>query len=68
MEEDADDEVLAEFPVYLTKELADNLYLLQYPLRPAERSYGFLFVFCINSILCCSQTLQCGSRCAHDAG
>jgi len=37
VDDDSEDEIISEFPVYLTKELADQLYLLQYPLRPAMR-------------------------------
>ena len=32
-----DDPVVREIPVYLTKQLASGLFLLQYPLRPSER-------------------------------
>jgi len=34
-----EDEVIAEIPVFLSQELANQLYLLQYPLRPASRPY-----------------------------
>lgn len=35
-----DDEVVAEFDVYLAGQLKDDLHLLQYPLRPSYRAYG----------------------------
>ena len=31
--------MIAEIPVYLNQELAKKLYVLQYPLRPADRAY-----------------------------
>lgn len=34
------DEVVGTMPVFLSQDLANSLYLLQYPLRPAERSYA----------------------------
>ncbi|KAK7003517.1 DNA-directed RNA polymerase III subunit RPC5 [Biomphalaria glabrata] len=37
---DDDDPVIDEIDVYLSKSLADNLYLMQYPLRPLNRGYG----------------------------
>ncbi|XP_049523823.1 DNA-directed RNA polymerase III subunit RPC5-like [Dermacentor silvarum] len=37
---DDDDEVVQELDVYISKALADNLYLLQYPHRPVGRSYN----------------------------
>ena len=36
---DVDEEELCSFPVFLSQDLAQSLYLLQYPLRPAERPY-----------------------------
>jgi len=36
---DEDDEVVQEIPVFLSQDLVNNLYLLQYPLRPADRPY-----------------------------
>ena len=36
---DDDDEVVGEMPVFLSQDLASNLYLLQYPLRPSNRPY-----------------------------
>lgn len=35
-----DDELVAELPVYLNQDLAKQLYLLQYPLRSAQRPYS----------------------------
>jgi DNA-directed RNA polymerase III subunit RPC5 len=35
-----DDEIVAELPVFLNQDLAKQLYLLQYPLRPAQRPYS----------------------------
>lgn len=35
----SDDDELFTVPVYLSQELARSLYLVQYPLRPAERPY-----------------------------
>ena len=40
MEEDDDDPVVRDLPVYLSLELASQLYLLQYPLRAADRPYS----------------------------
>ncbi|XP_065302350.2 DNA-directed RNA polymerase III subunit RPC5-like [Dermacentor albipictus] len=37
---DDDDEVVQELDVYISKALADNLYLLQYPHRLVGRSYN----------------------------
>jgi hypothetical protein len=37
---DEDDPVVRELPVYLSLELASQLYLLQYPLRSADRPYS----------------------------
>lgn len=37
--DDSDDEVLHEIDVYLSKTLANNIYVLQYPIRPVERPY-----------------------------
>ncbi|KAL6059011.1 hypothetical protein QOT17_014423 [Balamuthia mandrillaris] len=34
-----DDEVMAEYNVFLSQELSNHLYLLQYPLRPPWRGY-----------------------------
>lgn len=34
------DEVVGTMPVFLSQDLANNLYLLQYPLRPADRPYA----------------------------
>eukprot|EP00038_Savillea_parva_P002226 m.111919 g.111919 ORF g.111919 m.111919 type:complete len:632 (+) comp10768_c0_seq3:44-1939(+) len=39
MDVDEDDPVVRELPVYLSLELARQLYLLQYPLRPADTPY-----------------------------
>jgi len=38
-EEDENDPVVHEIPVYLAKSLAQQLYLLQYPVRPCRMSY-----------------------------
>eukprot|EP00041_Stephanoeca_diplocostata_P018279 m.381213 g.381213 ORF g.381213 m.381213 type:complete len:672 (-) comp20966_c0_seq2:326-2341(-) len=38
--DDEDDPVVLEMPVKLSQALAKQLYLLQYPLRPANRPYG----------------------------
>ena len=35
-----DDPIVHEIPVYLSQELAHNLHLLQFPLRPAGRPYS----------------------------
>lgn len=35
-----EDEIIGEMPVFLSQDLAQNLYLLQYPLRPAARPYS----------------------------
>eukprot|EP00039_Didymoeca_costata_P010944 m.149504 g.149504 ORF g.149504 m.149504 type:complete len:632 (-) comp15014_c0_seq2:2304-4199(-) len=40
MDVDEEDPVVQEHNVYLSQELADRLYLLQYPLRPRKRPYG----------------------------
>uniref|UniRef100_A0A1A7WX30 Polymerase (RNA) III (DNA directed) polypeptide E n=1 Tax=Iconisemion striatum TaxID=60296 RepID=A0A1A7WX30_9TELE len=37
---DEDDPIIEEIDVYLAKSLADKLYLLQYPVRPAMMTYG----------------------------
>ena len=37
--EEADDPVVQEVDVYLSKQLADHLYLFQYPVRPAHMPY-----------------------------
>jgi DNA-directed RNA polymerase-3 subunit RPC5 len=37
---DAEDEVIGEMPVFLSQDLASNLHLLQYPLRPMGRPYS----------------------------
>ncbi|XP_043280382.1 DNA-directed RNA polymerase III subunit RPC5 [Venturia canescens] len=34
-----DDPVIKEIPVFLAKNLADKLYVFQYPIRPAEAGY-----------------------------
>jgi hypothetical protein len=34
-----DNDVLYRIPVFLSQDLAQSLYLLQYPLRPADRPY-----------------------------
>ncbi|XP_029834882.3 DNA-directed RNA polymerase III subunit RPC5 [Ixodes scapularis] len=39
MHDSDNDEVVQELDVYISKALADRLYLLQYPLRPANLSY-----------------------------
>lgn len=39
MTEVEDDEVVKEVDIYLSKQLAQNLYLLQYPVRPAHLPY-----------------------------
>ena len=39
MDDLLDDEVLCTVPVYLSQELAQSLYVVQYPLRPADRPY-----------------------------
>ncbi|XP_064478895.1 DNA-directed RNA polymerase III subunit RPC5-like isoform X2 [Ornithodoros turicata] len=39
MAETDDDEVVQELDVYISKALADKLYLCQYPLRPAHMTY-----------------------------
>lgn len=36
---DEEDEIVAEIDVVLTQELIDQLYVMQYPLRPAWRGY-----------------------------
>ncbi|XP_017289766.1 DNA-directed RNA polymerase III subunit RPC5 [Kryptolebias marmoratus] len=36
---DEDDPIIEEIDVYLAKSLADKLYLLQYPVRPATMTY-----------------------------
>uniref|UniRef100_A0A131Z0A4 DNA-directed RNA polymerase III subunit RPC5 n=1 Tax=Rhipicephalus appendiculatus TaxID=34631 RepID=A0A131Z0A4_RHIAP len=38
--QDDDDQVVQELDVYISKALANNLYLLQYPHRPVGRSYN----------------------------
>lgn len=38
--DEEDDPVVLEMPVKLSQALAKQLYLLQYPLRPATRPYG----------------------------
>jgi hypothetical protein len=40
MMDDGDDEIIQELPVYLSQELINQLYILQYPLRPATRPYA----------------------------
>lgn len=39
MQDDEEDEIVAEIDVILSQDLADQLYVLQYPLRPAWRGY-----------------------------
>lgn len=39
MDDLQDDEVLCTVPVYLSQELAQSLYVVQYPLRPVDRPY-----------------------------
>ena len=39
MEVDEDDPVVEEFDVFLSKQLAENLFLLQYPVRPSQMTY-----------------------------
>lgn len=39
IETDENDPVVKEIDVYLAKSLSNNIYLLQYPIRPQERSY-----------------------------
>lgn len=39
VDDEEDDPVVAEVDVYLAQTLADNLYLFQYPVRPADLSY-----------------------------
>jgi len=38
-QDEEDDPVVHEIPVYLAKSLANQLYLLQYPVRPCRMSY-----------------------------
>ncbi|KAL7298356.1 hypothetical protein TKK_0008699 [Trichogramma kaykai] len=39
MDEDVDDPVVKEIPVYVSTKLADKLYIFQYPLRSADVGY-----------------------------
>ncbi|XP_022202050.2 DNA-directed RNA polymerase III subunit RPC5 [Nilaparvata lugens] len=39
MSEDEDDSVAEEYPVYLSHDLEDGLFIFQYPLRPTGSSY-----------------------------
>ncbi|XP_022256930.1 DNA-directed RNA polymerase III subunit RPC5-like [Limulus polyphemus] len=39
MDTDEEDEVVEEVDVYLSKALSENLYLFQYPVRPATMTY-----------------------------
>ncbi|RZF46743.1 hypothetical protein LSTR_LSTR002606 [Laodelphax striatellus] len=39
MSDDEDDSVVEEYPVYLSHDLEDRLYILQYPLRPSGSSF-----------------------------
>jgi hypothetical protein len=51
---DSEDEIVQRIPVFLSQELAHNLYLLQYPLRSKDRPYTDVGTFedpC--SALCC---------------
>ncbi|XP_015759588.1 PREDICTED: DNA-directed RNA polymerase III subunit RPC5-like [Acropora digitifera] len=38
-DDEEDDPVVAEVDVYLAQALAENLYLFQYPIRPADITY-----------------------------
>mmetsp|Transcript_5888 Transcript_5888/g.22332 ORF Transcript_5888/g.22332 Transcript_5888/m.22332 type:complete len:728 (-) Transcript_5888:1704-3887(-) len=40
-EDSEEDELLMEYEVYLTHKLEGNLFMIQYPLRPKDRSYDF---------------------------
>jgi DNA-directed RNA polymerase-3 subunit RPC5 len=40
LEDDADDPVIAEYDVFITPELTEQLYLLQYPNRSREQPYN----------------------------
>lgn len=37
--DDLEDPVVKEIDVYLSKELTDKMYLLQYPVRPKQSNY-----------------------------
>ncbi|ODQ66350.1 hypothetical protein NADFUDRAFT_22565 [Nadsonia fulvescens var. elongata DSM 6958] len=39
IEEEDDDPVVKEFPIFFSNKLAENLNLFQYPVRPSERPY-----------------------------
>ena len=36
---DEDDPIVREIPVFVAKNLADNLFVFQYPVRPAQMNY-----------------------------
>ena len=39
IEDDEDDEIVREIDVFLTTKASNNLYFVQYPLRPPDKPY-----------------------------